>query len=114
MNRKQKYWSSPKGKATAKAWQLANAALIRHKTLMRKFDLTLAQYDEMLEAQNGVCKICSHPNPHGHRLAVDHNHLTGEIRGLLCAECNTAIARVEAVPGWCQRAETYLQTSDSP
>src|SRR5665811_1133326 len=109
MNRKKKYWQSPKGKATAKAWKLANSDLLRHRVLVQNFGLTLAQYDEMVEAQGGVCKLCSHPNPHGHRLAVDHNHQTGEVRGLLCALCNTAVERLESIPKWCERAVRYLQ-----
>jgi len=60
--------------------------------------ITPEDYDEMLDAQNGVCAICGKQetavNNTGKtvkRLAVDHDHDTGAIRGLLCTRCNTAI-----------------------
>lgn len=55
----------------------------------------------MLEAQEGVCKICLEPESAlsgkgGVRaLCVDHDHQTGRVRGLLCVRCNAAIARFE-------------------
>ena len=45
----------------------------------------------MLEAQGGVCMICKEPRPEERTLHVDHDHETGEIRGLLCFRCNNAI-----------------------
>jgi hypothetical protein len=49
----------------------------------------------MLVAQRGVCAVCGHPpNSYQRRkasLAVDHDHATGTVRGLLCGRCNTAL-----------------------
>lgn len=64
--------------------------------LKNAHDITLGQYDKMLEEQNGVCEICgkkeTHKNQYGvQRLGVDHNHITNKNRGLLCVCCNTAI-----------------------
>lgn len=59
--------------------------------LKRKFQITLEQYDQMFEKQHGVCKICNKINTNGERLAVDHNHITGKIRGLLCSRCNNGL-----------------------
>jgi hypothetical protein len=56
--------------------------------LKYRFNLTLEQYDKMYDAQDGVCKICKGVNKDGRRLAVDHDHKTGKIRGLLCVKCN--------------------------
>ena len=61
----------------------------RKKDLKKKFNITLDQYGEMLNNQNGVCAICKRKNKK--TLAVDHNHSTGRIRGLLCGNCNWAI-----------------------
>ena len=48
-------------------------------------------YADMLAAQDGVCLTCGKtPETEGQRLAVDHDHATGEIRGILCRYCNTA------------------------
>lgn len=63
---------------------------MRAYRLLRKFGITVEQYDEMFAAQGGVCAICSCP-PHYKRLAVDHNHETGQVRGLLCGWCNRSL-----------------------
>lgn len=55
-----------------------------------KYNITLEGYDIMFEKQNGVCGICGLPQI-GKRLAVDHSHSTGEIRGLLCDMCNKGL-----------------------
>lgn len=60
--------------------------------LKKKYGITVEQYDEMLENQNHRCLICDkHEDDVKTRLAVDHNHITGEIRGLLCTYCNHRI-----------------------
>lgn len=64
------------------------------RQLRKKYNMSLADYDQMLEFQNGVCVTCGKINKGGKRLAVDHNHKTGEIRGLLCQKCNQAIGLV--------------------
>lgn len=55
--------------------------------LERTYDLTRAQYDELLTLQGGRCAICR-AQPKSKRLAVDHDHKTGAVRGLLCSRCN--------------------------
>jgi hypothetical protein len=67
----------------------------RNKTLKRKYGITVEHYEQMLKHQNGVCKICKSLDPSGRRLAVDHCHTTGAVRGLLCPNCNTALGRIE-------------------
>lgn len=59
---------------------------------LKHFGLTLADYDRMFDAQKGCCKICDkHQSQLNKRLAVDHCHQTGKIRGLLCNSCNRAL-----------------------
>jgi hypothetical protein len=58
--------------------------------------LTLEQFEEQLTRQNGLCVICGLPeidtNQYGVKdLAIDHNHQTGRVRGLLCVRCNRAL-----------------------
>jgi recombination endonuclease VII len=55
--------------------------------LLKKYDLSPEQYEFMLRMQNGVCAICEKP-PKAMRLAVDHDHGDGRVRGLLCFLCN--------------------------
>lgn len=68
-------------------------AYSRKRNLANKFNLTLEQYDEMFKSQNGVCAICQNPTmiKIERRLAVDHDHSTGKVRGLLCDHCNRGL-----------------------
>ncbi len=66
--------------------------LNRKSKLKRLYGITPEEYDAMYKSQNGSCKICSkHQIELNVSLAVDHCHETGEIRGLLCRPCNSAI-----------------------
>lgn len=67
----------------------------RKKTLKTKYGISIDDYDSMMAEQGGVCKICRGLDPSGRRLAVDHCHETGRVRGLLCPSCNTALGRIE-------------------
>ncbi len=58
--------------------------------LFKNYGITLEQYNQMSEEQNGLCLICKQPSGN-RKLAVDHNHQTGEIRGLLCMKCNLGL-----------------------
>lgn len=61
---------------------------------LKKFGLTVEEYSLMEEAQCGKCAICGVPSE-GKALAVDHNHETGKVRGLLCGPCNMALGQLE-------------------
>lgn len=60
-----------------------------------KLGLTVDDYVEMLKDQGGVCAICKRGEPSGRRLAVDHNHHTKKVRGLLCRSCNMGIGLLQ-------------------
>lgn len=86
--------------AYAKAWRIANPERFREKSLLKSFGIGLAEYGDMMVVQNGKCAICKTKET-GQRLgktlalAVDHNHTTGEVRGLLCRNCNTLIGHAK-------------------
>lgn len=65
----------------------------RRSALKKNYGMTLEEYNDMLESQNGVCKICCGLNTHSNRgnLYVDHCHSTGKVRGLLCNYCNSGL-----------------------
>ncbi len=74
----------------------------RTAKLWHKYHLTPEQYDAMLVKQNGVCAICKQAETSldtrinkVRRLAIDHDHRTGKIRGLLCNRCNKLLGQVE-------------------
>lgn len=89
---------------------VARAEQVRKSHLLRNFNMTVEQYDAMLESQGGLCKICRLPETKLHpvsgepiRLAVDHDHKCcpgvkscGKcVRGLLCARCNQTVGHLE-------------------
>jgi hypothetical protein len=78
-----------------------------------KYGITLDDYDKMLLAQNGKCKICNTSNPGGpgKSFAVDHNHNTLEIRGLLCNNCNRGLGHFQDNPSLLSSALNYLLTN---
>ena len=80
----------------------------REQSLLRKFGINLAQYDEMLQRQNGVCAICLNP-PKKRNLAVDHDHRSGKIRGLLCYRCNYGLGWLGDNWEKIQRVYKYFQ-----
>jgi hypothetical protein len=77
----------------------------------RKYGLTLDEYEEMLASQSGGCAICRRTDPgtiNRKFLYVDHVHSTGEVRGILCARCNTGIGMFLDDPTLLLAAVSYL------
>jgi len=58
---------------------------------LSKYGIDGRKYSELLQQQQGVCAICKGVNKGGKRLYVDHCHITGKVRGLLCRNCNTML-----------------------
>ena len=95
-------------------WRAANKdkqALINRKTRLKTtYGLTMEQYDELLEKQNGCCAICGrHHTIFKVRLAVDHNHTTNEIRGLCCTYCNHRVVGRHKDPELLRKVANYLE-----
>ena len=80
-----------------------------------RFGVTQEQYEEMVAAQQGLCAICGNPetyrNPSGDvkTLAVDHDHVTGRVRELLCSACNKALGLFRDDPDRMIAAAKYVQ-----
>lgn len=60
------------------------------------YGLSLHQVEQRIEDRNGLCDICKRPSI-GQRLSVDHNHSTGQVRGMLCIGCNVRVGRIESL-----------------
>lgn len=71
-----------------------------------RYGVTLEIYEEMLLKQNGVCAICKQ-KPHG-KLNIDHDHTNGDVRGLLCGNCNRAIGLLKEDFTIAKNAVDYL------
>lgn len=63
----------------------------QRKNQYSKYGITVPEYEAMAKDQQGVCAICNGTNASGKRLAIDHNHKTGAVRGLLCDLCNRGL-----------------------
>lgn len=81
------------------------------KAELKKFGIEEIDYQRMLRRQNGVCAICDGP-PDGPSFCVDHCHITGELRGLLCHSCNIGMGRLGDDPNLLRRAVKYLERED--
>ena len=83
----------------------------RDTYLQKTYGITEAQYDEMLASQGGKCKICQirSSQSDGRSLAVDHCHVSGAVRGILCYSCNTMLAKMRDTPECFDRAAAYLR-----
>jgi hypothetical protein len=62
----------------------------RKSHLKRKYGLTIEEYDALLATQGGGCAICGNPDADN----VDHDHVTGKVRGILCFNCSVAIGHI--------------------
>src|SRR5207249_694982 len=78
----------------------------KRKPRAAQLGVTDAEYDRLLAAQGGGCAICGNP-PKTRRLHVDHDHKTGEVRGLLCHRCNRLLASW-VTERWLYSAAAYL------
>jgi hypothetical protein len=84
-------------------------AYTRETHVKRKYGMTIDQYNEMFEAQNGLCAICSYK--FGQKQGdcyVDHCHATKIVRGLLCQQCNSAIGHAKDDPSVLLKAARYV------
>lgn len=61
---------------------------------MARYGITEEGYNALLRTQGGVCATCKRGCKTHRRLSVDHDHETGEVRGLLCMNCNAALGLV--------------------
>ena len=83
--------------------------LKRREDALRRYELTVPEFDAMLQAQGGCCAICRKENADGGRLHVDHDHDTGRVRGLLCRACNRGMGLLRDDPDRLAAAIHYLQ-----
>lgn len=88
----------------------ANRDKERERHLVKKYGVTFEDYAAMLESQGGVCAICGKPEPENKTLDVDHDHETGEVRGLLCTSCNRMLGHSGDRPEVLEAGAKYLQS----
>lgn len=115
--------------AKVREWQLANPERVqayrkrrnarpevkkreREGYLRRKYNLTPADFEALLQSQGGVCAICRRPGADDRKLDIDHDHGdTERIRGILCRPCNHALGLMQDDPEVVDAAYAYLMAS---
>lgn len=122
INKKNKEWSTENRDsflANKRQYYEDNKSTFKEYWLNRTFNMTQQDYDCMLLLQGGSCAICKEKetavNKSGSvkRLAVDHDHQTGVIRGLLCHRCNLALGHFKDSTSILLAAISYLESQAS-
>jgi hypothetical protein len=106
-------------RATAN-WRTKNPEYESGRKLKERYNITPEKYEEMLTFQSKRCAICGNEETARHnrsnevqKLAVDHCHVTGKVRGLLCQDCNRGIAKFHDDPFRLTNAIKYLKHHSS-
>ena len=104
-----------------RSWRQQNPIKYKETTRkkgLRQYGLSIEEWEIIFDKQNGVCAICNLPETvidkgTKRRLAVDHCHSTGKVRGLLCTKCNRAIGLLNDNPEILDKASAYLRKQNS-
>jgi len=96
-------------KRKANGYYKKNADTIFENYLKRTYKIDLEKYNSMLQEQDNVCAICKKECVTGKKLACDHDHKTGQVRGLLCANCNRGVGYLNDSIDNLEAAVLYLK-----
>lgn len=86
----------------------------RAQRLKRYYGISFAEYQDLIEQQKGLCKICGR-DPlkvflRSSSYCVDHDHETGKVRGILCGKCNAALGMLQDSPEILRKAAEYIES----
>ena len=84
------------------------AVSLRHH-LMKTYGMTIEEYEAKVETQAGLCAACGGLNANGVRLSVDHDHVTGTLRDLLCHSCNVTLGLLQEDPDRAMALANYMR-----
>lgn len=92
----------------------ANPQHSRAKHIRNAYGLDWETYEEMFKSQDGSCYLCQHPlklysNDLMESARVDHDHETGQVRALLCHNCNALLGHGKENPMLLRKAADYLE-----
>lgn len=98
--------------AYGRKFYYANLEKDTNKKLITRYGISIEEYNEMFLSQDGKCKICGlHQASMGRRLSIDHDHDTGAVRGLLCANCNGGLGNFKDKEEVLRIAADYLASA---
>lgn len=103
----------PRSRASTARWRAENPKKAkdtqRRAQLKADFGISPEQYEYLASGQGGTCVICQEPCASGRRLAVEHCHDTGQVRGLACSRCNVALGMLKDCPNRAAAILVYLK-----
>ena len=87
-----------------------NSTTYRRQHLRRNYDISLEEYEEMLSIQGSKCAVCKTEKAGGKHnvFCVDHDHVTGKVRELLCKDCNIVLGIINDSPEHLGRLMAYI------
>lgn len=112
--KKEQYYANSKIKEQQKKWRDKNKDKTtiynwRHK-IKRLYKLTTKEWEIKFGIQKGCCDICGiHQSTLKSRLCVDHSHIDGKVRSLLCSRCNLLVGQLEINPALIESIKSYLE-----
>lgn len=107
---KKTYYEMHREEILRKKKEKYSYAVGRARNLKYGHRLTVAEYEQKFVSQGGNCAICNQPGTTTAKaLSVDHNHATGETRGLLCNSCNLGLGKFKDSPDFLLAAAAYLK-----
>lgn len=107
------YSSNPEPKRARDREYKKNHPYIDKQRNLRKYGLTISQFNEILLKQGGVCAICGSDTPnHKKGWAVDHCHNTNKVRGILCYGCNVGLGHFKDDIEKLLNAVSYLEDNN--
>lgn len=99
--------------AQMKIYRTKHAGETRLNRLKKTYGLSESEFNKLLDKQGGVCAICGRSNYGGRKPAIDHDHITKKVRGLLCTQCNSALGMIANDPKIAQAMIDYLKRHES-
>ena len=109
-SKKYRVENADKVRESKKKYYAENSDRARDRNLQNRYGIGHEEYLELFEKQDGKCKICeTTSNRKLKHFAVDHCHDTGDVRGLLCSNCNTAIGLLKDNPDLLRTAAKYIE-----
>lgn len=93
-------------KSRTQRWCVDCCPTLKDGTRMMMYGISKSDYDMLLQRSNNACEICRVPfvsTP-----CIDHEHISGRVRGLLCHSCNLHLSWFDQVQNLSERVHTYL------
>ena len=92
--------------AKSKEYRYKHPKKVRNTRLKTRYGITLKDYYKLKRNQSNKCAICGQRKK---KLVIDHCHITGKVRGLLCVKCNTYLGYIQEDISALKAAVKYLQ-----